>query len=89
LSALSRLTLYRMQERARIEADAGNYDEASLHLHNLATHLLSQGEQQLAKTALLEADQLQRMHTWSANGTKEIKYKTRALLLTSAKEKER
>jgi Ca-activated chloride channel family protein len=87
LSALSRLTLYRMQERARRDADSGNYEAASRHLHNLATHLFAQGEHQLAKTALLEADQLERMHTWSAYGTKEIKYKTRALLLTSPKEK--
>jgi len=89
LSAPSRLTLYRLQERARSAAEEGNYETASRHLHNLATHLLARGEQQLAKTALLEADQLERMHTWSADGTKEIKYKTRALLLTSAKEKER
>lgn len=87
LSALSRLTLYRMQERARKDADAGNYEAAARHLHNLATHLLAQGEHQIAKTALLEADQLERTHTWSANGNKEIKYKTRALLLSSAKEK--
>jgi Ca-activated chloride channel family protein len=89
LSALSRLTLYRMQERARAEADAGNYEAASRHLHNLATHLLSQGEQQLAKTALLEAEHLERMHSWTASGNKAIKYDTRALLLTGKKEKER
>jgi Ca-activated chloride channel family protein len=89
LSALSRLTLYRMQERARSESEAGNFESAARHLHNLATHLLSQGEQQLAKTALLEAENLQRMHAWSAGGTKEIKYSTRALLLDSTKEKAR
>lgn len=87
LSALSRLTLYRMQERARQDAEAGNYEAAARHLHNLATHLLAQGEHQIAKTALLEADQLERTHNWSANGNKEIKYKTRALLLSSSKEK--
>jgi Ca-activated chloride channel family protein len=89
LSALSRLTLYRMQERARTEAEAGNYEAAAKQLHNLATHLLSQGEQQLAKTALLEAEHLERMHSWTTSGSKVIKYDTRALLLTSKKEKER
>jgi Ca-activated chloride channel family protein len=89
LSALSRLTLYRMQERARVEAEDGNYEAASRHLQNLATHLLSQGEQQLAKTALLEAEHLERMHSWTASGNKVIKYDTRALLLTGKKEKER
>ena len=87
LSALSQLTLYRMQERARAAADQGQYDAASRHLQNLATHLLSQGENSLAKTALFEADNLERMHAWSAGGTKNIKYNTRALLLAGQKEK--
>jgi Ca-activated chloride channel family protein len=87
LSALSRLTLYRMQERAQTAAEAGEFDAASRHLQNLATHLLSQGEQSLAKTALFEAENLERMHAWSASGSKDIKYSTRALLLSAAKEK--
>lgn len=87
LSAMSRLTLYRMQERARNAVDEGEYDTAVRHLHNLATHLLSQGEHSMAKTALFEADNLERMHSWSASGNKDIKYKTRALLLGNVKEK--
>jgi Ca-activated chloride channel family protein len=89
LSALSRLTLYRLQERARAAADQGQYHAASRHLQNLATHLLSQGEHSLAKTALFEADNLERMHAWSADGSKNIKYNTRALLLAGKKEKTR
>ena len=87
LSALSRLTLYRMQERARSAADKGEYNAASRHLQNLATHLLSQGEHSLAKTALFEAENLEKMHAWSASGNKDIKYNTRALLLAGTKEK--
>lgn len=87
LTALSRLTLYRMQERARTSAEAGEFSAASRHLQNLATHLLSKGENALAKTALMEAESLERMHTWSASGSKEIKYSTRALLLEGSKEK--
>lgn len=89
LSALSRLTLYRMQERAQAAAEAGQFDAAVRHLQNLATHLLSQGEHSLAKTALLEAENLERMHAWSASGNKDIKYSTRALLLSGSKEKAR
>jgi len=89
LSALSRLTLYRLQEKARSEADAGNFDTATRHLKNLAAHLLSQGEQSLARTALLEADSLEREHSYGANGAKEIKYRTRALLLSGAKERKK
>jgi Ca-activated chloride channel homolog len=87
LSALSRLTLYRMQERAHAAADAGQFDEAVRHLQNLATHLLSKGEHSLAKTTLFEAENLEKMHAWSASGNKDIKYHTRALLLGGQKEK--
>lgn len=89
LRALSRLTLYRLQEKARSEAEAGHYERASRHLQNLATHLLSQGERELAKTAIIEAENLERMHTWSGEGSKEIKYRTRALLLSGTKEKDK
>ncbi len=87
LSALSRLTLYRLQEKARSEAAAGNFDTATRHLKNLAAHLLSQGEGGLARTALLEAESLERVHAYGADGAKEIKYRTRALLLSGAKER--
>lgn len=87
LKALSRLTLYRLQERAQAAASDGRFDLAAKHLQNLATHLLSQGETSTAKTALLEAQNLENMHAWSESGIKDIKYKTRALLLGSGKEK--
>lgn len=86
LKALSRLTLYRMQERAQSAADGGRFDEAARHLQNLATHLLSQGENAIAKTALLEAQSLENQRAWSKSGSKDIKYQTRALLLGSGKE---
>ncbi|MBI5953137.1 MAG: VWA domain-containing protein [Chloroflexi bacterium] len=89
LSALSRLTLYRMQERARTSADAGHFDTAARQLQALATHLLSKGEHALAKTALFEAENLEKMHAWSASGNKDVKYSTRALLLGGAKEKKK
>lgn len=83
LRALSRLTLYRLQERARVEAEAGHFDMATQHLKNLASHLLSQGEPDLAKTAMLEAEHLERVQAFSQEGGKEIKYGTRALLLAA------
>jgi Ca-activated chloride channel family protein len=87
LSSLSRLTLYRMQERAHAESELGNYDSAANHLKNLATHLLSQGEQRLANTVLFEAENIKRIHTLSEEGSKQIKYGTRALLMSGFKEK--
>ena len=50
VQALSRLMLYRMQERARKEIEKGNIDTATRHLQNLASNLLSQGERSLAQT---------------------------------------
>jgi Ca-activated chloride channel family protein len=87
LRALSRLTLYRLQERAREEAQAGHYESATRHLKNLAQHLLSQGEKELAKTTLLEANNLEHRQALSKNGGKEIKYGTRALLLSASEER--
>jgi Ca-activated chloride channel family protein len=87
VEALSHLKLYRLQEQARLEVTAGEYDQASEHLHSLATHLLSQGERGLARTALLEAEHIQQNKSFSQQGRKEIKYGTRALL-TSGRSKE-
>ncbi len=84
VEALSHLKLYRLQEQARLEVSAGEFDQASEHLHRLATHLLSQGERSLARTALLEAEHIQQNKSFSQQGGKEIKYGTRALL-TSGK----
>jgi Ca-activated chloride channel family protein len=80
IQALSKLTLYRLQEKARNEAAAGNYDKATEHLQRLATHLLSQGQRSLAKTIMLEIESIEKDNSYSANGEKKIKYGTRALL---------
>ena len=80
VDALSRLNYYRLQEQARLEATAGDYEKAAEHLTRLATHLLAHGERGLAKTALMEAENLQQEKSFSQQGGKEIKYGTRALL---------
>jgi Ca-activated chloride channel family protein len=85
LEALSRLKLYRLQEQARLELSAGNYGQAAEHLTRLATHLLARGERGLAKTALVEAENLQHKKSFSQRGGKEIKYGTRALLLLGSR----
>jgi Ca-activated chloride channel family protein len=83
VQAMSRLSLYRMQEKAHLSVEAGEYNKASRHLQNLASHLLSQGERSLARTALLEAGNILRTQAFSEEGKKEIKYGTRALCLPS------
>jgi Ca-activated chloride channel homolog len=79
--ALSQLTLYRMQEKAKEELESGDVVKASRHLQYLATHLLSRGERDLAHAVLKEADHIQHSKKFSEEGDKRIKYGTRSLLL--------
>lgn len=83
--ALSRLMLYRMQQRARKEIEKGHIDTATRHLQTLASNLLTQGERSLAQTILLEVDHLKEQHALSSEGGKKIHYGTRALLDASRK----
>jgi Ca-activated chloride channel homolog len=79
--AVARVTFYRMQEKARQEASQGEFDKAASRLQNLATHLLKQGNPDLAQTVLREADRLKRTRAFSEEGEKRVKYGTRAFLL--------
>jgi len=84
LNAISQLTLYRMQERANQYLAEGRFDQARQNLHNLATHLYSQGLHMLAHTALQEAANIEERRALSEGGKKAIKYGTRALLLPAS-----
>ncbi len=86
LEAMSRLTLYRLQEKARAEVSQGEVSRASKHLQYLATHLLSNGKRELAHTVLVEAEHIRQSQRFSADGEKQIKYGTRALLLPPGQE---
>lgn len=81
VQALSKLTLYRLQEKARADVAAGDYQKATEHLQRMATHLLAQGERSLAKTIMLEVENIEKEKKISEMGEKQIKYGTRALLL--------
>jgi Ca-activated chloride channel family protein len=86
IQALGKLTLYRMQEKAHMEVSKGQYELAARHMKQLATSLLAQGERSLARTALIEAENIEKMQSFSEEGSKEIKYGTRALIMTQEKE---
>jgi len=87
LNAMSRLTLYRMQDRVREEVKAGDLSGAKQHLKKLATNLLSQGNADLARVVLNEVKHLEETQYFSDDGDKRIKYGTRSLLLPSGWEK--
>ncbi|HNS37747.1 MAG TPA: hypothetical protein PKM01_08185, partial [Anaerolineaceae bacterium] len=84
--AISRLTLYRLQEKAHAEVAAGQITDAAQHLQHLATHLLAQGDRKLAHTVLMEAEHIQQNHEFSEEGSKRVKYGTRALLMSPGSE---
>lgn len=86
LDALGKLTLYRMQERAQAALDAGNVEEATRRLENLATRLLALGEQDLANEAMSEAKRVAHTKAFSDTGRKTLKYQTRHLLAGPALE---
>jgi Ca-activated chloride channel family protein len=86
IQALGKLTLYRMQEKAHREVEEGQFELAAKHMKNLATSLLAQGERSLARTALIEADNIEKMQSFSDEGSKAIKYGTRALIMPLEKE---
>lgn len=80
LDALSKLTLYRLQERAQEALERGDVTEATRRLENLATRLLAMGEEELANQTLSEARRVAHTAGLSDKGRKTIKYQTRFLL---------
>jgi Ca-activated chloride channel family protein len=80
VQALSKLMLFRMQERAREEVRSGRIESATRHLQTLASNLISQGERGLAQTIMLEVDHLQKHSALTSEGSKKMNYGTRALL---------
>lgn len=80
VKAIGKLSLYRMQERAREDLEAGDSKGAAKQMRMLATHLLSAGERGLARTVLLAADELKAGEALGEKTGKQIKYGTRALI---------
>ncbi len=90
VNAIGKLSLYRMQERAREDIQAGDASGAAKRMRMLATHLLSQGEKALAQTVLLAAEEIKAGDGLSEKSGKQIKYGTRALIgLPSAQSRKR
>ncbi len=83
LSALSKITIYRMQERVWDTLDEGNAEGATHQLEMIATRLFDLGESRLARAAMLEAGRIAKGGTPTAKGRKELKYGTRSLTIAS------
>lgn len=81
VSAMGKLTIYKIQERAVVEAEMGQLDAAVNRLKTLATRLLNVGEAELARAALLEAGHLSQTGSLSGEGRKKLRYGTRGLTI--------
>jgi Ca-activated chloride channel family protein len=74
------LTLYRLNEKAWREIEAGHSDRAATRMNHLSTRFLEAGELILAEQASIEAQRLSKVGTLSPGGYKNLKYGTRALM---------
>ena len=80
MDALSKLTLYRMQQKVEEAVSEGEIMEATRRLRNLATRLLEMGQTELASKARVEATRILKTRTLSEEGRKSLKFGTRLLL---------
>lgn len=80
VESLTRLSYYRLQEKAEQALVRGDVQEATHRLNTLATRLLASGENELAQAALSEAKRVASTSTLSGEGQKSLKYGTRLLL---------
>jgi len=79
LNIVEKVTAHKLQTRALDEAAAGNIAGATQKLRAVATRLLNMGEEDLAQTALAEAQRLEEGEQLSSHGTKKLRYETRKL----------
>jgi Ca-activated chloride channel family protein len=80
IRAVRLLTLYRLNEKAWQEIELGQVDKAASRMAHLSTRFLEVGESRLAQQANIEAQRLALSGKLSAEGRKQLKYGTRALM---------
>jgi Ca-activated chloride channel family protein len=79
MNIVEKVTAFKLQTRALEEAKMGNVAGASQALRAAATRLLQMGEEDLAQSAMEEADNLDQSGQMSSYGTKKLRYQTRKL----------
>jgi Ca-activated chloride channel family protein len=79
MNIVEKVTAFKLQTRALEDAKLGNVEGASQKLRAAATRLLEMGEEDLAQSALDEAENLEKTGQMSARGTKKLRYETRKL----------
>ncbi len=77
--AARKATLLKLEEQARQDVERGWHEHASQKLRAMATQMLELGEPELARTVLLEADQVAATGKMTPEGQKRVHYGTRML----------
>lgn len=80
VEAVRLLNLYRLNEKAWAEVEAGQLEQAVTRMRHLTTRYLEVGEKALAQQASQQAQRLARQGAFSLEGHKRLKYGTRLLL---------
>ena len=79
-TTLSKLAIYKMEQKVTEDLKNGQISAATRRLQIMATQLFNMGEPELSKVALIEANQLARTSMLSPEGSKKIRYGTRAIM---------
>jgi Ca-activated chloride channel family protein len=79
MNIVEKVTAFKLQTRALEDAKMGDVAGASQKLRAAATRLLQMGEEDLAQSAMEEAENLEKTGQMSARGTKKLRYETRKL----------
>jgi Ca-activated chloride channel family protein len=88
VEALSRVSIYQMQEKANADVKNGNFNQAVARLGSISTQLFKLGNTDMALKAMQEADLLKTSGSYSKDGDKQLKYGTRALLSPEVEKRE-
>ncbi|MBN1922783.1 MAG: VWA domain-containing protein [Anaerolineae bacterium] len=80
LNTLSRLSIFRLQERAWQVLEQGDVRQATHLLESAATRLFEIGHRELGQVALVEAERVQQGIAPTSRGRKQVRYGTRALI---------
>lgn len=88
VEALSRISIYQMQEKANSDVKNGNFEQAVARLGSISTQLFKLGNPDMALKAMQEADLIKTSGSYSKEGDKQLKYGTRALLSPEVEKRE-
>jgi Ca-activated chloride channel family protein len=74
MNLVEKVTAFKLQTRALEDLDSGDVEGATGKLQSAVTHLLSQGDVDLANTVQQEIENLQKARTMSPEGRKTIRF---------------